>query len=1003
MAVILLLLLLAGSLFGQGTVISTGTWVPIAANGPPLQVFAYDKTNYVNSLDAHCIFGGFHQALTSERNNSLGCYSYSENRYFTLTRSGSFHDEHTSGMGHSVGIQWYDEDRDVIAYMSDGSGSNSQELKFGHLWEFDVAGLSQRDRIVSGTDARPWFTSSGTPSNSTCRDTINNKTLLFPNASGRGAIYNPTTNLWTIATATGQPPTLGFPAMAFNSGDGKCYIYGGTSSGSNIYSYDIATDTWAGPLVTTCTGGTCSTNKPPIRQAAFLAYSSAANMFLMGGGVNTLGAGTAFTDTWTFNPSTLAWTLLAPAASFPSGGNLNNVHERCQYDTANDVFVLLVEGAGPTPYAQGTWTAYYSKVYAYALAGSTPLNYGRTANTYTPTSGSLNRVTPTATSNSAIGTQSWAGSPALTVSGSTIYYGAAETGGYFDSTVAGATSHPVVQSTPNTGSWTFLGLTNTSIASEASGAVDSGHHLRLRVVNSVLWAAAEWYNPGPSLQAVAYAKSWNGSAWSGAAVPCQITGGCTGSNGNTSRPEDLIGIGTTPVLAVVENDHTSSFSGGQYLRVLKWNGTAWAELVAGKLNNSANLGSQVLGASLATDGGGTNAIACWNEEVADNSTLSIVTTNAQLFCKTWNGTAWSSIITGATLNQTSSSWAGRPAVTYAGSKYYVAWTERTNAGNPVLRAASWDGATFTVLGATTLNLAAGGWAANPTASTDGTNVYIGWEEQAALGSHSLGHMKKWNGSAWSTVGSSIAADTSNGSISGITCDVVGTSPTCAFSELKYGNLAQGYVMQFDGTSWTQTLGSVGPTISTTSPLTTGNVGIAYSASITATSVPASLTCTITAGALPGWATLNNGSGSCTITGTPNAAATSTFTVNVSNGVSPDASRAYSLTINTLCGITDNTLDVGTISVAYSFTLTTSGCAAPAFSWSGSTPSGYSINASTGEISGTTSLPGNYGITISVTDANAVPNPRPKAFVLIVGPPPQPHGASPGLVGAGIVK
>jgi hypothetical protein len=47
---------------------------------------------------------------------------------------------------------------------------------------------------------------------------------------------------------------------------------------------------------------------------------------------------------------------------------------------------------------------------------------------------------------------------------------------------------------------------------------------------------------------------------------------------------------------------------------------------------------------------------------------------------------------------------------------------------------------------------------HPSLATDGTNLYVAWEEQAATGGNSIAYVKKWDGVAWSQVGGALNAD-----------------------------------------------------------------------------------------------------------------------------------------------------------------------------------------------------------------------------------------------------
>jgi len=112
---------------GAGTPVPLNSWTPIKAGGYPAEIYGYDKSVYVDSRDIHCIWGGYHQPLSSEPNEATVCYSYAENRWFVLQNNGMWHSDHVAPSGHTTGVWAYMPDRDAIAGMMDGSGSNSPE------------------------------------------------------------------------------------------------------------------------------------------------------------------------------------------------------------------------------------------------------------------------------------------------------------------------------------------------------------------------------------------------------------------------------------------------------------------------------------------------------------------------------------------------------------------------------------------------------------------------------------------------------------------------------------------------------------------------------------------------------------------------------------------------------------------------------------------------------------------------------------------------------------
>ena len=779
-------LILVGAAFGQGTSLTPGTWTAINYHGAPMEVVGYDTTSYVAALHAHCVWGAYHQSISSEPNDALVCYSYRENRSFILAVGSMMHDERHGSLGHAVGDQIYVPEKNSLYYTSDGSTSTGIDHFLGRWVQFDAPGLAQRDVTAAGTGQLPWITYSGIFS-CMAYDSTNHKALVFPNYLGKASFWDETTNLWASTSNTNIPTTpTNFPTCEFNADNGLLYVYGGGTAG--MWTYNAATDTWAA-VTTTCTGTDCSGAAPAAREGAFLAYSTVDHVFLMGGGGTGPNTG-AFTDTWTFNPTTFAWTELSPASSYAVGA-ANLTWERCLFHPDSNTFVLLTGSGGGS--ADGTWTSYPVQPYAFALSGSagSVLNYGRVTNTYTPSANSLNVVSPTATSNGSVGSQSYGAEPSIATDGTNTYLGWAETGNYFDTSACGVNMSGYAKS--NSGSsttWTALGSGTCPLNPNNNW---SGSHTQLAVVGSTLWDAhVEDINSGGGHYPWATAYSLSGTTWSGGQIGC-FSAAC---NGNIEQfVGKMISVAGVPTAALMETSHAVDPPAG-YLYIVQYISGSWSVVGAAAINNSTAAGNRVVGATVTADGSG-NIYACWDESV--NSARYTISTTAQEFCKEWNGSAWSSELGGGSLNVTSASWGGSPSCVWL-SQLYCAWTERPTNSNPLLYVRTWNGSAWSSIGSN-LNQSTAGWAVNPKLATDGTHLWLAWEEQAALSRHSLGYALQWSGSAWSYLGGPIASDVINGSIEGIDAVVVGSALTVAFSEMSLGNLRQIHALQWNGTSW----------------------------------------------------------------------------------------------------------------------------------------------------------------------------------------------------------
>jgi hypothetical protein len=183
-----------------------------------------------------------------------------------------------------------------------------------------------------------------------------------------------------------------------------------------------------------------------------------------------------------------------------------------------------------------------------------------------------------------------------------------------------------------------------------------------------------------------------------------------------------------------------------------------------------------------------------------------------------------------------------------------------------------------------------------------------------------------------------------------------------------------------------------PVWSTAASLPTFTRAVAYSTTVVATDEAGStITYSAVSGSLPTGLSLNSSTG--VISGTPTTALTTTYTIRATDQGGNFVDRAFTLTNAGPAWTTAaGQLAVGTVSSAYSTTITAtddSGTAPTLSIISGSLPSGLSLNASTGAITGTPSAAPAEGTTFTVraTDANgltadrvfSIPFPRTQTF------------------------
>jgi predicted RNA-binding protein with TRAM domain len=159
----------------------------------------------------------------------------------------------------------------------------------------------------------------------------------------------------------------------------------------------------------------------------------------------------------------------------------------------------------------------------------------------------------------------------------------------------------------------------------------------------------------------------------------------------------------------------------------------------------------------------------------------------------------------------------------------------------------------------------------------------------------------------------------------------------------------------------------GPRI-TSAALTGGEITVPYDAVPTVSGGTGPYAWSVTNGALPTGLSVNSTTGA--ITGTPTTGGTSAFTLVVTDALGGAANQTESVGVATGASITSTAFGDGEVGVAESAIPSISGTAGP-YTWSvtnGPLPTGLTINASTGTVSGTPSASGIFSFTLVATDS-----------------------------------
>jgi hypothetical protein len=176
---------------------------------------------------------------------------------------------------------------------------------------------------------------------------------------------------------------------------------------------------------------------------------------------------------------------------------------------------------------------------------------------------------------------------------------------------------------------------------------------------------------------------------------------------------------------------------------------------------------------------------------------------------------------------------------------------------------------------------------------------------------------------------------------------------------------------------------------TTTTLPPGTVGQPYNQPVQVTGGTGALTWSVIGGALPAGLNLNSANG--TISGTPTAAGTSSFTLRVQDAGGLSDVQALSITINPAAppDIVTTTLPAGTLGQPYNQTLQAIG-GTGARTWSvvaGTLPQGLSLDQTAGVISGTPTAPGPSSFTVQVQDAAGQADTQALLIVINLANPP----------------
>ncbi|MFD2720828.1 hypothetical protein ACFST9_19055 [Hymenobacter monticola] len=317
----------------------------------------------------------------------------------------------------------------------------------------------------------------------------------------------------------------------------------------------------------------------------------------------------------------------------------------------------------------------------------------------------------------------------------------------------------------NGSAWSSLGT------GMANGGAESTVMALAVAANGEVYAGGDFAQAGGT--AASNVAKWNGTAWGSLG-----TGTSNGVNGSVSA---LAIAGNGDVL--VGGDFTQA--GGRAAgHVARWNGNAWSTLGTGGFNG---VDTGVL--ALAVAGNGDVYVGGY-PRTAGGMTINNVAK--------WNGTAWSSLNGGVNGDV-------KVLVVAGNGELYAGGTFSRAGGTAASNVARWNGSAWSSLGTGTSNGVNGSVLALAVAGNGG--VYVGGGFSQAGGA-AAGHVARWNGTDWSTLGTA-AANGANGDVFALKLGSNG-DVYMGGDFTQAGGAATSFLARWNGAAWS-TLG--GATIS----------------------------------------------------------------------------------------------------------------------------------------------------------------------------------------------
>ena len=175
---------------------------------------------------------------------------------------------------------------------------------------------------------------------------------------------------------------------------------------------------------------------------------------------------------------------------------------------------------------------------------------------------------------------------------------------------------------------------------------------------------------------------------------------------------------------------------------------------------------------------------------------------------------------------------------------------------------------------------------------------------------------------------------------------------------------------------------------TSAATATFSVGALGTFTVTTTGFPSAALSEV--GALPTGVTfVDNHNGTATLSGTASASGTFPITITANNGITPNATQSFTLTVNTAPAFTSANNTVFTVGSSGTFTISATGTPKPSFTQTGSLPSGVTFHDNgdgTATLAGTPAANSGGVFTLTITATNSAGSTN-QTFTLTVNQAP----------------